>query len=482
MRTISRILVATFMSFFLVSWSFAQSPHALCNDLARFACAPGEYKDGTGTTRSEEDVLNSVSDYKQKAEKDIRQRFTKMLSDPQNQYFKDLSVAALGLKNSPQCASNSVDDAKACQGNIVSGLTSLASKLALASMIPSTGLERVGNLRDIQFVTSDEHFLSLIKDISAKAEKDLGNDELKQKIKDKIFPQVKALIVERLKQLDIPDDQKNFMINKIKSIVFKKECNDPGGGSGVASLLIPNAYYTPQTNAFTLCSGLLLQSTSDFQNVAIIAHELSHSIDPCGVAYGPEDSTFKYEHPNDLKKMESEFPIKNVIACLRDPRSVGAKNFAMSENSPSPIPNGPFGRHAEVKKPNFCDNDQITESFADWMAFEILPTYISKNYQLNEKQYEMGYANTFRLICGIMPKDGYAAYAGMNNVHPPMDDRINKLLLVNPSIRQQMGCPKDHPKNLYCDANKIVVPEASANTSDEACDNCKKAKRERTSK
>ncbi len=488
-RIASTVLLS---SIFLLSVSVFADVSPLCNDLARFACAPGSYKDGTGEIKSESEISRFMASYAEKSRAVLHDRFQKLLSSPDSSYFKDVAIAGLGLKNSPQCASSSADDISACRENLIDGLTTIAQKQALGPLMPRTGLERAGNLKDLNYIIQNNSYQKVIQELNDQVQKDLGNPEMTKKIQDKVFPKVKELIIARLKQLSIPDEQRKLMINKVSSISFEgTTCEELGGRGGrgrsngevVSSLLVPNAFYDPQRNIFKLCSGYLLQSTSEFQIATTIAHELSHSIDPCNVAQGPADMGFKYSTQTDLKKMESEYPIKNVIQCLRDKRSIGARNFSSGDqemDDPSSCPGcstnprrsgmmkSPYGMpssggigsyngggdmpaNQQPKKVSFCDGDQIGESFSDWMAVEVLPTYMEQNYKLTTDQYRNGYANARRLICKV-DQEGEDQFN--TGEHPAIEKRINRIFLVNPKVRAQMGCPAKHPENVYCDSEK----------------------------
>lgn len=457
-------LVATFS---FTSFTFGETS-PLCNELARFACAPGSYKDGTGESKNESDVNKLLSSYAEKSRLLLNDRFQKILESPENSYFKDLAMAGLGLKNSPQCTSKDPENVLACKDSLLSGLTTIAQKQALGSLLPKNKLARGGNLKELSFITENNNYQKVIRELNEQVQKDLNSPVLIKKIQDKIFPNVKILIIERLKKLSIPDEQKNLMVGKINSISFEgATCEEMTGGYGrsngevVSALLTPNAFYDPIRNIFKLCSGLLLQSNSEFMIVAVIAHELSHSIDPCNIARGPIDMGFKYSNFQDIRKMESEYPIKNVLSCLRDRQSVGARNFSGDSDAFSNENDAETADSYSSKKKNkgtyskkaasFCENDQIGESLADWMAFEILPKYMESNYKLTTDQYRNGYANSFRPICNISSDD----FGEMNSdVHPAMEKRINNIILVNPQARTQMGCPSKHPENIYCDSEK----------------------------
>jgi len=455
----------------------------LCNDLARTTCAPGNYKDQTGYVKSSSEIQRFMTAYAEKSRVQLYDKFEKILDNPDNSYFRELALSGLGLKNSPQCSSQSDEYKKSCRENLIDGLATLAQKQTLSPLMPTASLSRMANLSDTAYILQNETYQSVVKDLANKAQADLSNPEVEKKIKDKIFPQIKSIMIERINEFNIPDEQKKFMIGKIKSIQFAgsncTELNQNTGGPSVgnsgevvSSLLVPNAFYDSARNTFKFCSGFLLQSTSEFQIAMTIGHELSHSIDPCQIAFGPTDMGFKYKNSDDLKKMEQEFPLNKVLACLRNPNSVEAKNLTMAQavqigndgygNYPTlggspyptyPSPGGLIGMAGQPfqQKPSFCNSDQVTESFSDWMGAEVLPRYIQKNYNLTPEQYREGYANANRINCWSYPdtSDNFNY-----QTHPAISKRINKIMLVNPKIRTQMGCPEKHPENVYCDSEE----------------------------
>ncbi len=438
---------------------------AVCEDLSQFSCAPGSYNDGTGEVKGESEIADYMTAYSEKSKALLRAKFSVVVNDRSNEYFKGLALAATGLKSSPDCNSPAASKIAICNANLINGLTLLAQKQVLGPLLPKTGLERKGNLRDLNYIVENNVYQHIIDEFNTQAQKDLGRADVAKKIRDKIFPDLKSLIIARLNQLDIPDQQRSFMISKVRSISFDgTNCDSGRGGSeSLSSLLVTNAYYNPEKNSFKFCGGYMLQSTSEFQIATSVAHELSHSIDPCQIAAGPAGSGFKYSTPRDLKKSEQEYPIRNIIQCLRDTRSVGAQKLQSSTTMGSygSIGNIPVGTYGAVygvpaaspakTSPMFCDSDQITESFADWMSAEVVPTYIQQSHKLTTEQYRLGYGNARRLICG----SGDSANGATNyDEHPAMEKRINRIILVNPKIRAQMGCSPKHSQNAYCDPSK----------------------------
>lgn len=472
----------------------------LCSDLATFSCAPGHYKDGTGEVKSESEVQKFISSYAEKSRTQLHDRFVHLLKDPANSYFKNVAMSAFGLKNSPACTSKDPEEVTQCQENLIDGLTTLTQKQALGRLLPRTGLERQGNMRDLAFVMANNTYKKLVDEFNDQVQADLSQPEMTKNIQQKIFPKVKDLLIARLKQMSIPDAQRDLMISKISGITFEgascgnlnSENRGHGNDEVVSSLLVPNAFYDPGRNIFKFCAGYLLQANSEFIIVQTIAHELSHSIDPCCLAIGPVDLGFSYKNAGDLEKMQNEYPIKNVLQCLRDPRSVGAQHFAPAASNwvspttgggyyggagndgyPMPAPGAgggmgspaagpaafPAAGAAAAKSASFCENDQIGESFADWMAAEVLPQYMEQNHKLTTDQYRNGYGNTWRLDCEI-PATGGNNMMYASDPHPSIEKRINNILLMNPKVREQMGCQETPKDRLYCDSEKAVVPAA----------------------
>ena len=181
--------------FLIIIWE----PSPLCNDLARFSCAPGNYKDITGSVKSSSDVQKFMTAYAEKSKQQLDDRFKKILDNPENAYFKDLATSGMGLKNSPQCTSTSASDVIACRENLIDGLTTLAQKQTLSPFLPSASLSRMASLSDINDILQNKVYQDVINDLNKQAGRDLSNPEVEKKIKEKIFPEIKSLMIERLK-------------------------------------------------------------------------------------------------------------------------------------------------------------------------------------------------------------------------------------------------------------------------------------------
>jgi hypothetical protein len=169
----------------------------------------------------------------------------------------------------------------------------------------------------------------------------------------------------------------------------------------------------------------------------------------------------------DLAGREAQFPFTGVISCLRSPDSVGAKVFPPPPafggftSSPYPMPAPGPGEDnftpppMPVTVPDFCSNDQIGESFADWTAAEITPKYLKEKHpELTREQFRYGYTNIFRGMCSNVNPASPGGMMGPD-VHPDVRLRANRIILASPEIRKQMGCTDDPvPAPKYCGSGK----------------------------
>jgi hypothetical protein len=454
----------------LPTFSWAADPSPLCENLSRFACSPGTQKDGTGTIYGEEEVQARMDNVTAKVRKKIRERLKEEFAKPENSYFKQVAIASLGMKNSPEC--NSPSGQAVCEKNLVEGTSALMEKYSLKPLKTNV-LAKKGNLKEMGQLYYQDTFQKVMEEVGQILKSELSSPAQEKKIGEKIFPATRALIVKKLQSLPIEDKQKKLMIEKVQNIRFTgTECTklSPEGRPGLHSLLVPNAYYSPEANTFTYCNGFNILGDSEFAIVHTIAHELGHSIDPCNIARAPADLGFKYSPKKDRATHEKEYPIPNLISCLRSEKSV------MAQPKPEAVPVGQLypgtpgvgmgmappqtSAAANKNESPFCEGDQIGESFSDWLATEVLPDYIESNYKLTPEQYQIGYSNTFRATCDVSETETSQATAP--DVHPDDDKRIDRIILVHPKVRAQMKCPPKHSEGIYCDPQQPWVQETSA--------------------
>lgn len=241
---------------------------------------------------------------------------------------------------------------------------------------------------------------------------------------------IKAKITEM-----IPDEnkRKELFANLDKTSFKGFECAD---NDLLQSYFMTGAFNTKMEDGkkvITYCGGNFRENGSSFNLAYLLAHEFTHSIDPCNF------------RPKDISKversfLESQHPFSNVIACLRSPDSVGAdwsEDF-YKQNVPSQT---------------LCVEDQIGESFSDWMAAEVVPDFIAKRYpKLSTENYKQGFMNISRTLkCNEAIK-----HTGRVEEHPRPEARINNLMMANRKIRKAVGCGEIETAKVQCDGKNDI--------------------------
>lgn len=191
----------------------------------------------------------------------------------------------------------------------------------------------------------------------------------------------------------------------------------------------------------TIAPGAYLENSSLFYLMQTLAHEMGHAIGPCGIV----DSPFIFSYSNTQSKDQcfAENPFVEVLECLRLDTSVGAERRGLNA----------FSKGKKI----FCNGtDQINEAFSDWIAAEVLAKYIEKiiaDLNLTQLQIRNGYANASRDSGFLLGKntDIGKDYNGEDLLHHPKSElRVNRIILANPKIREQMGCPPLDEQLTYC--------------------------------
>lgn len=437
----------------------------LCEEMASFSCGPGVYDDGTGTSTNIAPMKqNELAN--QELPK-IKKRFLETLASPEGAHFRSLAVPAFGLQNSPFCNSQKSDMKKKCDEDLATGLTALAGKKLKPYDLEPFPFASDMTMSEFSKVAADHHFATVIADsertIAAKTER----PETEKKIREKIFPQIKDLLIKRIHSLDIDENTKKKMTDKLAGISYGGNDCSQLGITGLSQHFVPNAFYDPQKNTFNVCKGYLISTDSDFQFANTIGHELAHAIDPCRVPI-PEDNKVA----NSTIELDAKYPIKGLSECLRTEKSVNALSQEDLHQHPpngysnSPgqgmmgggFPSNPYSGsppppNTGNKMVDACSNNQIGESVSDWFAAEVTGKYIEKNYpRLTEEQWQVGISNVFRSACS---KNNLMMFSQQAiTPHPKTTDRIDRLLLVNPTLRKKMGCDKPHSKYVYCDPER----------------------------
>jgi hypothetical protein len=447
--------IAVFFSL-IIHHTNAAEQSGLCENLSRFSCAPGTQNDGTGDSTTKDPLDTSATALLDSKKDVILSRFHDLLNDPDNAYIKKLSYSAAGLADAPQCNSTEPQQIRKCESDLDTALLSMTKRQLLGVNVASAGHYQLpgAKISDKQLFFEN----AIIKKTFDDFEKDFGitleRPKVEAKIRDKIFPEVKKLLAKKINSLSISEEQKKFMMEKVKSIYYAgTDCEEMAGG--LAKSMLPNAFYDPLKNHFKVCKGLLNQSDSDFHLVGVIAHELAHSIDPCGITIGPEKDALVYKNDTELDKMDKEYPISGLIACLRSEKSIAAKNFDASgmNSAGNPATYGIYQQNSSGKKVyTYCNNrDQVGEAVSDWFSAEVTVDYIEANHpNLTKEQWQIGFSNIYRPICF----DTNTIQMWMADVHADTPRRIDSVILTNKSVREKMGCTKPHSKYSYCDPHK----------------------------
>lgn len=443
----------------------------VCDDLFKLTCAPGSYDDGTGVAQrpSDDQEQPLVAKLSDKA----RAMFKAELEKPENKYFRKVVLSATGLSAAPQCDSGEDSPSADCLERMSQGATEFEIRFLRAS-VPNIPMDQLkdGKVKDVYYLLASEPFDRIKSSLLEDTRKSAVSDPMNKKI-ETVFNKVRDILVLRVGNQVIDPQLRKNLTAKLKAIRFAgQDCSSDGnGGRTIAAVLEANAAYNPLTNSFKYCLGLNNSSTSEFTLAYIISHELSHSVDPCGITMGPSDFAFNYSSKITRAQAENQFPIGKAISCLRSEDSVRAMTAeeALAAAAASPTHNGSYpgyGNYGGVTYPmyygasaqaspaftSFCNQDQITESFADWMAMEIMPDYIEQNHpELSVTQLRLGYSNMFRPLCQSSTTSGF-------NVHPETDLRANAIALVQPKIRKQMECASP-PQHIYCPPEGLPVSE-----------------------
>lgn len=501
---------------FLVAPLFSHAEQSgLCEDMASFSCAPGKYDDGTGSVQIGRDYRKKAAESFKRNEGAARTTFAQLLEDPKSSYFRKLTIAALGLQNSPDCVSSDSDAQKRCNSNAVDGLVVIsAKKLGVGETSDTSSWD----LENLSYVANNASFKKALREMQLKMGDQTEIDNNYKKVEEKMFPQIQKLLVKKISSLPIDEKNKALMIEKINGISLSgTDCTEDT--TKLHEQFIPNASYYGSSQEVRICKGYLGSDFSEFKLARTIGHELMHAVDPCIIGRGLEGVKFNYSPKSDREKKESEYPVKGLIECLRSEKSVSARyqngagmttpqggfggggnvrgyeqgagngmmpppNMPMPNayyppngyggaivyGAPSGYYNGAYGninaavagnappqqQPAPPEEYSFCKGDQIGESVADWFGDDILVDYISSNYpNLTQTQWQHGVSNVFRQVCDPGSTKDTMAF----DEHPDTKDRINRLLLVNPQVRQKLGCQKPHTKFIYCDA---ANPDAMA--------------------
>lgn len=230
----------------------------------------------------------------------------------------------------------------------------------------------------------------------------------------------KKSVLKFLKNQPIDESSRAAIIKRINKIKFSI-CD------GVTS---ENASYNKDEN--TVCVGLGLIRLSTV--VSVIAHEIGHSFDPCSW---------------QMKNKEQDYPFTQIAECLRTKESIGAV-------ARSPALKG------LCKIDGLFIEDQIGESFADWVSSEVLLD--SQSMFQTKPTDPKGYVVS---NLAWMAHDSIVEQPkiGSFNEHPPLSERVNKIFFANPAIRNLFGCRANNAPRFCSFGSAPVAPRKGSSSA-----------------
>lgn len=282
----------------------SSSPAPGCDLVWDLTRKPGVFDDGTGSIVPEEI-------YKKQTEHlDGKPLFTealwKLLTDSSStaDTARELAMRATGEDQSKDCSANFKRKSKGCYERVASKIVEQAYS--------ARGPEGLADFDAYIKFLGQPQVVKASQDVERALIKSADPDHLK-KVQQVIFPKIVDLIIDKVKRTVQDRRVRRSLVRKLKRISFDFRC----------SFDSTRAEYDPDRHQVKLCPAILLRTKSEFTVAAMLAHEISHSIDPCQISVGTD---FKYREGKKLEDLEAQNPFGNVLACLRAKESVGARH------------------------------------------------------------------------------------------------------------------------------------------------------------
>jgi hypothetical protein len=199
------------------------------------------------------------------------------------------------------------------------------------------------------------------------------------------------------------------------------------GDPGVSAIAPIGAYFEPdaQGGNVKLCRGLLDATTSRFALANAIAHEITHSIDPCTISEKDPTAPKKFA---SRKQMDEWGPWADAVLCLRGRKSVGALSFQNSFQA----------KH--------CREDQIVEALPDLIASQVVGRLVEESW--------FGAGGPDELLKGIANIWRFACPTGKPTVekdpHSSTRVRMERLIALQPAVRKALQCGPVPKGEVYC--------------------------------
>lgn len=261
------------------------------------------------------------------------------------------------------------------------------------------------------------------KEVDERVLRNFENTPIMQRIRTKIFPDVKAAAIRLIQQsnsigVDPNTGRPSPRQSAIKAELIRRIGNtelaacDRLGQRAFGRTMSSRPDRTGELNEITICPLDLAQCQSEFCIVQGLAHELIHSIDACTY----EDSVYKPDAAIGQSELEKNHPLGSLIRCTR-----------LNIGTPELMPDQ-----------NICQHRHLNESLADQGGNFIMAEYFATNSSgyappLSTTDYLRGFANA------SMCRDRISENYEMNRY--PGDRQRVQILINNPRVRELMNCP-----------------------------------------
>ncbi|MBT4762563.1 MAG: hypothetical protein HOO06_12755 [Bdellovibrionaceae bacterium] len=322
------------------------------------------------------------------------------------------------------------------------------------------------------------------------------NDIFENKIKP-IFNETKQSLITYLQKLSTKNkSQSNPLAEMIKKISEVEIIQITRGDNLGGMCESPNAGYQPSLNTITLCPQYYLFPR--FSIIKILAHELSHPIDPCKQVN--LNRLIKNRNISQMTSKIKQSPFSNVLQCLSKKGSITSKKLPQDKINSILEDYRKYGkdeRHYDGKIDktlndakelagifstcNFTKLNTTTENedFSDWLSTEVLVELLNKEKKLKSRRaFEAIYYSTstrcvehsdvekklshsvIQLECIqklTEPTDKEIAMKFYKDaLNQSIDEhnlgkkRIQKIMLAHPEISRLLNCDKEKDKGHYC--------------------------------
>jgi hypothetical protein len=416
---ISNIVLASAAVALIPSFTRAEKvDEPVCVDLHRASCAPGEITDPTGTTKNLLFTMGPAHALHPELRSELKNESLTLIKD---QKFRK---TVLRLNVPSECTGDGSNDT--CLEALSQAMAiKFEARFFTGQPVPDLSVANEGKIQDLLSVLNSQQIEQLrLKEFESFSSR-FGERELVARVEKEIFPRLKESLLD---QASMIDDE------KARALVTQRLQAVQWGGSGcgvepLAIMMTPDVFMNPQDNKIYLCRGISRLGTSEYMIAYLMAREIAHFVGPCGITRGKSVPAFKYSTSNKLENSETEFPFRGVLSCLRGKSSVYAQRGLGLSREPVA----------------FCDkSDQVSESFADWFATEVVADYANRFLQkLPKKEKKFGWINAMKSQC--LPTSGLELAD-----RPPIEERFNHILLVHPFVRSEMGCSVQLLDASYC--------------------------------